>query len=584
MAVLRDNPSAYWRLGELSGQTAGDSAGSRLGTLMGQIAVGQPGALADGDRAMVFDGTNGYIHVPGAATLPLAGDLTIELWAYLSPGSRQTLISKDYIREFELTVETSGALNFYQGNGSAGGNVLSPSGSVKPNQWQHVVVTRTAATNTITFYVNGVIKGTGVIGIAVAAGTSPISIGRAKTADRYVNGRLDEVSLYPVALIPAQVAAHYARSASTGFAEITLQLSAFDPDGDVLAYSATGLPQGIAINPATGLVSGQPAQTGTSHVTVTVSDGALSDSESFTWTIERVNQPPVLEMLANRTSMESASISFAFAASDPDGDVLVYSATGLPASIVLDPATGIVTGTLSYTGAGEYLVTVTVSDGRVSATRSFTWVVVNTNRAPVLVSPGGQTYDARGEYARAVTNDGSAAYWRLGELSGQTAGDSVGSRPGTVMGQIAVGQPGALADGNRAMVFDGTNGYIHVPGAATLPLAGDLTIELWAYLSPGSRQTLISKDYIREFELTVETSGALNFYQGNGSAGGNVLSPSGSVKANQWQHVVVTRTAATNTITFYVNGVIKGTGVIGIAAAAGRRRFRSAGRRPPTGM
>ena len=569
MAVLRDSPSAYWRLGELSGQTAGDSAGSRPGTLMGQIAVGQPGALADGDRAMVFDGINGYIHVPGATTLPLASDLTIELWAYLSPGSRQTLISKDYIREFELTVETSGALNFYQGNGSAGGNVLSPSGSVQPNQWQHVVVTRTAATNTITFYVNGVIKATRVIGIAAAAGTSPISIGRAKTADRYVNGRLDEVALYPVALTPAQVAAHYARSTSTGLAEVTLQLSAFDPDGDVLAYSATGLPSGIAINPATGLVSGQPVQTGTSQVTVTVSDGALSDSESFTWTIERVNQPPVLEMLANRTSMEGASISFAFAAGDPDGDVLVYSATGLPASIVLDPATGIVAGTVSYTSAGEYLVTVTVSDGRVSATRTFTWVVVNTNRAPILVNPGGQTSYARGHYAMAVLRDNPSAYWRLGELSGQSAGDSAGSRPGTLMGQIAVGQAGALADGDRAMVFDGTNGYIHVPGAATLSLAGDLTIELWTHLAPGVRQTLISKDYKREFELTIEASGALNFYQGNGTASGNVLSPSGSVQPNQWQHVVVTRTAATNTITFYVNGVIKSTGVIGIAAAAG---------------
>ena len=236
---------------------------------------------------MVFDGTNGYIHVPGAATLPLAGDLTIELWAYLSPGSRQTLISKDYIREFELTVETSGALNFYQGNGSAGANVLSPGGSVQPNQWQHVVVTRTAASNTITFYVNGVIKGTRVIGVAAAAGTSPVSIGRAKTADRYVNGRLDEVALYPVALTPAQVAAHYAKSASTEFAETTLQLSATDPDGDLLSYTAANLPPGLTMHPQTGVITGSvtPGLVGTYQVTVTATDQTASSNQTFTWTV-----------------------------------------------------------------------------------------------------------------------------------------------------------------------------------------------------------------------------------------------------------------------------------------------------------
>ncbi len=47
----------------------------------------------------------------------LAGDLTIELWLNVSLATRQTLISKDYLHEFELTLETSGQLNFYQGNG-----------------------------------------------------------------------------------------------------------------------------------------------------------------------------------------------------------------------------------------------------------------------------------------------------------------------------------------------------------------------------------------------------------------------------------------------------------------------------------
>jgi hypothetical protein len=61
---------------------------------------------------------------------------------HLAPGVRQTLISTDLHARVELTVEASGALNFSQGR-DCSGNVLSPSGSVQPNQWPHVVVTRT---------------------------------------------------------------------------------------------------------------------------------------------------------------------------------------------------------------------------------------------------------------------------------------------------------------------------------------------------------------------------------------------------------------------------------------------------------
>ena len=66
---------------------------------------------------MLFDGASGDIQVPGTPSLSLSGDLTIELWVNVSNGGRQTLISKDYLREFELTLESNGELNFYQGNG-----------------------------------------------------------------------------------------------------------------------------------------------------------------------------------------------------------------------------------------------------------------------------------------------------------------------------------------------------------------------------------------------------------------------------------------------------------------------------------
>jgi hypothetical protein len=55
-----------------------------------------------------------------------------------------------------------------------------------------------------------------------------------------------------------------------------------------LSYSATGLPAGLTLNSTTGLISGTlTAAISTSPyvVTVTVSDGTASTSESFNWNV-----------------------------------------------------------------------------------------------------------------------------------------------------------------------------------------------------------------------------------------------------------------------------------------------------------
>jgi type VI secretion system Hcp family effector len=69
---------------------------------------------------------------------------------------------------------------------------------------------------------------------------------------------------------------------------VSLQLSASDLDGEALAWSAAGLPAGLAIDPATGLIGGVIAAnaSGSYPVTVTVTDpGGLSATASFTWTV-----------------------------------------------------------------------------------------------------------------------------------------------------------------------------------------------------------------------------------------------------------------------------------------------------------
>ncbi|MBW8482870.1 M4 family metallopeptidase [Actinomadura parmotrematis] len=67
---------------------------------------------------------------------------------------------------------------------------------------------------------------------------------------------------------------------------VSLQISASDPSGGALTYSATGLPAGLTINASTGLISGTPTTAGTSTVVVTAKNAAnATGSATFTWTI-----------------------------------------------------------------------------------------------------------------------------------------------------------------------------------------------------------------------------------------------------------------------------------------------------------
>lgn len=72
---------------------------------------------------------------------------------------------------------------------------------------------------------------------------------------------------------------------------VSLGLRGGDPYGQPVTYDVVGLPPGLTFARSTGVIAGIPIRVGFYSVTATITDGLLSASESFGWTV-RDGAPP----------------------------------------------------------------------------------------------------------------------------------------------------------------------------------------------------------------------------------------------------------------------------------------------------
>ena len=190
---------------------------------------------------------------------------------------------------------------------------------------------------------------------------------------------------------------------------LTMAADAFsDPDGDALTYSAqladgNPLPGWLAFDPATRTFSGTPdnGAVGTLQLAVTASDGhGGSASQSFALTVVNTNDAPQAGVaLAEQTGQEKQAFSYTLpgdAFTDVDvGDVLAFSASGLPAWLKFDAGSATFSGTPPAGTAGTVDVTVTATDLAGATAQQTLSIRVEPqpgNHAPVVGVPiGGQS-------------------------------------------------------------------------------------------------------------------------------------------------------------------------------------------------
>lgn len=130
----------------------------------------------------------------------------------------------------------------------------------------------------------------------------------------------------------------------------------------------------------------------------------------------QANQPPVLQPIAAQQINENQAFTLTPSASDPDGDVLSWSGSNLPAGAAVNPTTGALTWTPSYTQSGLYnAIILTVSDGHGgTAAASLSIGVVNVNRPPVVNLVPSQTVNENTTLTVTPTAsdaDGDALHW-----------------------------------------------------------------------------------------------------------------------------------------------------------------------------
>ncbi len=154
---------------------------------------------------------------------------------------------------------------------------------------------------------------------------------------------------------------------------LSFSVSATDADGDSLTYSASGLPSGAGFSSQSFSWTPSYDQSGTHEMTITVSDGSAQDSETISISVTNVNRAPTLNSVGSQSTQEETLLTFTLAGSDPDGDTVTYSASGLPSGATLSGNT--FSWIPSSSQVGSHSATFAVSDGDLQDTETVTLTV-----------------------------------------------------------------------------------------------------------------------------------------------------------------------------------------------------------------
>ena len=203
---------AWWPFDETTGIIADD----RIGDHPGAHTNGPVPADGKVGGALRFDGSNDYVAVADSDLWTFGGDnFTIEFWAnFDAPGAGSIGHPGDIFighddgggtRNKWFFALGGGVINFHL-NGPSTGSRFFPLVPFSPTvgEWYHLAITRSGSLYTI--YVNGIPAATTTDTRLIPNASAPLTIGQAEFLG-FMNGRLDEVTIYDRALTEEELRA-----------------------------------------------------------------------------------------------------------------------------------------------------------------------------------------------------------------------------------------------------------------------------------------------------------------------------------------------------------------------------------------
>ncbi|HEX2854355.1 MAG TPA: putative Ig domain-containing protein [Opitutaceae bacterium] len=222
--------------------------------------------------------------------------------------------------------------------------------------------------------------------------------------------------------------------------------------GSPTSFTATGLPTGLSIAAATGVISGTPIASGTSNVIIGATNASGTGNATLTITVAASTNAPIITGAATAPASVGTAVNYQIAAT---GVPTAYTAAGLPAGLSLNPSTGAITGT--PTAAGTSIVVLTATNAFGTGNSTLTITVAAANVAPIIVSPptaGGSIGVPFTTYVIAATGQ-PTSYSATGLPAGLTLNSTTGAISGT-----------ATVPGTYGVTVTATNSF----GSSTVPV------------------------------------------------------------------------------------------------------------------
>lgn len=251
----------------------------------------------------------------------------------------------------------------------------------------------------------------------------------------------------------------------------TYQASATDLNSaDALTFSVLSAPTGFTIDASSGLATWTPDESGVGQqmISLLVTDGALADTQSYSLTVENVNDPPVIKSTAPVQAAVNVPFTYTIEVLDPDaGDAVTFSIVKGTGNASINVTSGILHWTPAANEIGTQSLTVRATDkAGLYIDQSFTVNVQLEPKPPVFTSTPEVSATEHQLYSYQATADdpnGDALTFAL--VSGP-AGMTVSSNG------LVQFTPKKVDVGNRNVTISVTDGNFVVKQDFTIAVAG----------------------------------------------------------------------------------------------------------------